>query len=252
MEKNAENAMGKVAEVKNECQQPLRGKILTSKLYSLRYLWIHPIRKARMTRIYVARHGQNEDNANGILNGHRDLPLTEIGRGQARELANRILAEGLKFDMAYCSPLVRASETAEIVAAICDLPAPRVLPELIERDFGEMTGKPIASIRELCGPHLIETPTVTYFLKPAGGEEFDDVLARARTTISHMLDRHDGQNILLVCHGDMGKMLAAAYFGIPWAEALVFFHLGNSELIELSRDTAPASCHRIALPQHNA
>ena len=33
-----------------------------------------------MLKIYIARHGQNEDNANGILNGHRDLPLTDIGR----------------------------------------------------------------------------------------------------------------------------------------------------------------------------
>ncbi len=32
-----------------------------------------------MLKIYLARHGQNEDNANGILNGHRDLPLTDIG-----------------------------------------------------------------------------------------------------------------------------------------------------------------------------
>ncbi|MBP7769257.1 histidine phosphatase family protein, partial [Candidatus Saccharibacteria bacterium] len=37
--------------------------------------------------IYIARHGQNKDNAEGILNGHRDRPLTELGRRQAMELA---------------------------------------------------------------------------------------------------------------------------------------------------------------------
>lgn len=40
--------------------------------------------------IFIARHGQNEDNVNGILNGHRDLPLTELGRQQARELGEGI------------------------------------------------------------------------------------------------------------------------------------------------------------------
>jgi probable phosphoglycerate mutase len=35
-----------------------------------------------MMKIYLTRHGQNEDNLNGILNGHRDLPLTDLGRDQ--------------------------------------------------------------------------------------------------------------------------------------------------------------------------
>lgn len=43
-----------------------------------------------MTTIYIARHGQNEDNVHGILNGHRDLPLTDLGRQQARQLARHI------------------------------------------------------------------------------------------------------------------------------------------------------------------
>ena len=43
-----------------------------------------------MTTIYIARHGQNEDNVRGILNGHRDLPLTDLGRQQARQLARHI------------------------------------------------------------------------------------------------------------------------------------------------------------------
>ncbi len=40
--------------------------------------------------IFIARHGQNEDNINGILNGHRDLPLTSLGREQAKELGEAI------------------------------------------------------------------------------------------------------------------------------------------------------------------
>lgn len=48
-----------------------------------------------MLKIYIARHGQNEDNANGILNGHRDLPLTSLGERQAYELADGIKDIGL-------------------------------------------------------------------------------------------------------------------------------------------------------------
>ena len=46
-----------------------------------------------MLNIYLARYGQNQDNANGILNGHRDLPLTELGIAQAEEVAIKIKAD---------------------------------------------------------------------------------------------------------------------------------------------------------------
>ena len=43
-----------------------------------------------MLNVYLARHGQDEDNANGILNGRRDMPLTTLGVNQAKELAEKI------------------------------------------------------------------------------------------------------------------------------------------------------------------
>ena len=60
-----------------------------------------------MTEIFIARYGQNEDNANGVLSGHGDLPLTELGRAQARELGEGIRLAGLQFDAVYGSPLLR-------------------------------------------------------------------------------------------------------------------------------------------------
>ncbi|MEX2409948.1 MAG: phosphoglycerate mutase family protein [Candidatus Paceibacterota bacterium] len=88
-----------------------------------------------MLKIYIARHGQNEDNANGILNGHRDFPLTEIGKQQARELAKGIKSSELEFDAVYSSPLIRAYETASIVADDLNLQKPEIIQGLIERDF---------------------------------------------------------------------------------------------------------------------
>ncbi len=88
-----------------------------------------------MLRFFVARHGQNVDNANGILNGHRDLPLTRIGRDQARELSRLIRENDIKFDAIYSSPLMRARETADIIAKSCETPGAIILPDLIERDF---------------------------------------------------------------------------------------------------------------------
>ena len=131
-----------------------------------------------MTTIYIARHGQNEDNVRGILNGHRDLPLTDLGRQQARQLARHIKDRGLVFDAVYASPLGRAFETAAIVAAALGLAEPIVHNDLIERDFGIMTGKLVADIEEICAPDIIKAENVTYFLHPDGAETFPELLAR--------------------------------------------------------------------------
>ena len=114
-----------------------------------------------MTTIYIARHGQNEDNVRGILNGHRDLPLTDLGRQQARRLARHIKDRELVFDAVYASPLGRAFETAAIVAAELELAEPIIHDDLIERDFGIMTGKPAADIEEICAPDIIKAENVT-------------------------------------------------------------------------------------------
>ena len=60
-----------------------------------------------MTGIVIAWHEQNEDSANEILNGHRDLPLRGLDRAQARELGKGIRLAGLQFDAVYGSPLSR-------------------------------------------------------------------------------------------------------------------------------------------------
>ncbi len=188
-----------------------------------------------VVEIFVARHGQNEDNANGILNGHRDLPLTDIGREQARELGEGILAAGLKFDKVYTSPLSRALETAQIVSNILGIPTkPAVLENLIERDFGSMTGKPIEKIEELCGPDILKTDMITYFLNPEGAEAFPDLMRRAAGVVEEIRDVQPiGSKVLVVGHGDLGKMMYATVAGIEWQQVLKQFHFGNGELIEL-------------------
>ena len=184
-----------------------------------------------MTTIYIARHGQNEDNVRGILNGHRDLPLTDLGRQQARQLARHIKDRELVFDAVYASPLGRAFETAAIVAAALGLAEPIVHDDLIERDFGIMTGKPAADIEEICAPDIINTENVTYFLHPDGAETFPELLARGQRVLDFMAHQHPDQTVLLACHGDIGKMIYAAATSTPWRQVLTDFYFGNTDII---------------------
>ncbi|MFA5230620.1 MAG: phosphoglycerate mutase family protein, partial [Candidatus Paceibacterota bacterium] len=68
-----------------------------------------------MLKIYLARHGQDQDNAMGILNGHRDNPLTDLGISQAHTMADKAKEKNLTFDVIYSSPLQRTFQTASII-----------------------------------------------------------------------------------------------------------------------------------------
>jgi broad specificity phosphatase PhoE len=201
--------------------------------------------------IYIARHGQNEDNVQGILNGHRDRPLTELGREQARESAVNIIEHNLNFDVVLTSPLLRAHETADIIAGVADTPVPQVHPLLIERDFGIMAGRLASEIKDLCSPEIIETDTITYFLSPEGAETFPVLLKRAKVLLEELRVRYSEETLLLVTHGDMGKMIYAAYYGLPWEQVLKQFHFGNSELLHLSPTSPPEEAHLFRIEQHN-
>lgn len=205
-----------------------------------------------MGKRFVARHGQNIDNANGILNGHRDLPLTGIGWKQALELAQGIKLLGLKFAAVYSSPLSRAFGTAQTITDMLGLPAPIVLPGLIERDFGCMTGLPVSEIESRCAPHIIKAEHVTYFLEPEGAESFLLLHDRARRVLREVDLRHTpDEDVLLVTHGDIGKMLYAAYYNVWWMKVLTDFHFGNSELLELSPAAQSHERHVVKIQQHN-
>ena len=201
--------------------------------------------------IYIARHGQNEDNVNGILNGHRDLPLTALGERQAQEAAGHIKKLQLRFDAVYSSPLVRALKTAETISEVSQQPKPVIHPLLIERDFGVMTGLPSSVIKDKCAPDIIETDTVTYFLAPERAETFPDLIKRAQSLLVELEKKHDDEVLLLVTHGDIGKMIYAAYYELPWREVLTQFHFGNSELLLLSSDSSPEEAHVFNLDQEN-
>jgi probable phosphoglycerate mutase len=205
-------------------------------------------------RIYVARHGQDEDNASGILNGHRDQPLTLLGEEQARTVAHQIQDIHLTFDAIYTSPLQRARRTAAILAPDNTTVVIEVMDSLIERDFGILTGVPTKEIAHRCTPEtLLVTDTITYFLSPEGAETFPDLLVRANQVIDSVTRKHapHGGSILLVTHGDFGKMMYAAFYKLEWQDVLRQFHFGNSEVLLLSNESTPAHAHVFHVDQYN-
>jgi len=154
------------------------------------------------------RHGESVGNAEARWQGQSDYELTEKGRAQARALAQRWKSEGMKFDLIISSPLMRAKETAEIIASALHL---RVdfAPVLLERNIGEMEGLTAEEVRKIPQP-----PFVTPYDPIGGGGEGDWALfLRAGQALHNLLHKPPG-SYLIVSHGGLLNQLMHAIVGI--------------------------------------
>eukprot|EP01059_Diplonema_ambulator_P000190 TRINITY_DN10164_c0_g1_i1.p1 TRINITY_DN10164_c0_g1~~TRINITY_DN10164_c0_g1_i1.p1 ORF type:complete len:153 (+),score=20.35 TRINITY_DN10164_c0_g1_i1:185-643(+) len=140
--------------------------------------------------------------------------------------------------MVLASPLQRANFTARAIHAACELHADcfSTLDILKERDFGILTGRPIADIPAVAGDSILETDKVTYFLDVPGAETFPDLFARAQQILDHVNESFPNKRVALVGHGDINKMIRAAYHGWTWEQGLLTAYVGNTDVIELPPD----------------
>ena len=149
-----------------------------------------------MATVFLARHGQTAYNLEGRFQGQQPVPLDETGRVQAGELAER--AAGYEFAALWCSPLLRARETAEIVSARIGM-APREDARLMETDAGDWTNRPFAEV-QLEAPELFEqfftgNPAFAF----PGGESFAVQEVRVEAALREV--EAGALPALVVCHG---------------------------------------------------
>ena len=179
----------------------------------------------------IMRHGESESNESGRVNSdpQQKNPLTEKGRGQVMATAEKIA--GAKIDYIYVSPLMRAQETAQIMAEALKLPAERVITDqrLAEIGVGTFEGK-------LLKEYNAEFPnTMEEFVrKPDGGENWMDVKRRAGAFLYDIESKHRGDSILVVSHGDTTWLMQAAAQGLSKEQTLAMLgEMHNAEVKEL-------------------
>lgn len=154
-------------------------------------------------QIWLARHGETEWAKAGRHTGRSDIPLTDLGRRQAKALAARVA--GAPFAMVLTSPRSRATETARLAG----FPDANVEPDLGEWDYGEFEGRTTADIRT-------EIPDWTIWTGPwRKGEGVEDVGRRADRVIERCLDPAVDGDVLLFAHGHLLRVLAARWVRLP-------------------------------------
>jgi broad specificity phosphatase PhoE len=166
------------------------------------------------TVLYLIRHGATEANLAepARLQGRRhNPPLARLGVRQAE--ATRDFLAIRPVDCCYCSPLLRAVQTAAIVAAPHGL-SPEPIEALTECDVGRWEGLDWQAVR-----YLDADAYQRFHANPAefgypGGESFCQVHERAAPALTELLDRHPGEAILVVAHHAVNRTYLAGLLGL--------------------------------------
>lgn len=171
--------------------------------------------------LFLIRHGETDWNAEGRLQGQKDIPLNQKGRGQAarngRTLAEHLASTGRSaddFDW-VASPLTRARTTMEILRGEMGLVATdyRPDPKLVEISFGEWEGATMAEMRDIDPVGRAARKTDKWGFVPPGGESYEMLSARIRPWLFGLT-----RDTVCVAHGGITRVTRGMLEGLPSEE----------------------------------
>ena len=182
-----------------------------------------------ITKLYLIRHGETEQNKTGVLMGSTDTPLNAHGREQAALLGARINA--LQVDSIFSSPLSRAVETASLVfgeeaTIITD-------SSLREFHFGEWEGMHFSEIAKQY-PEIWQLWLTDWEeTHIPGGEAFPAFQHRVINFIGEVVWHHAGRQVAVVSHGGCIRSILAHYFCESVSKGYWKFKVDNATLAEI-------------------
>ncbi len=181
--------------------------------------------QTRVTTIDLLRHGQTQ--ADDILRGRIDVPLSENGYGQMQDRVAPYLKPKAPWHQVITSPLQRCAKFANDLSAQHGTPV-NVNKGFLEMDFGDWDGRSFAELKA-------EDPVLFNKIwrqpdqyQPPGGESFPLFSARISAAWQAVLQQHSGEHILLICHGGVIRALLG--------------HVMQTPLTSLSRIDVPYAC----------
>jgi len=148
------------------------------------------------------------------MNGHFDVPLSDRGIEQSRQLAEALSHQPVK--AVYSSDLQRTQHGARLIAGHHGL-APVAFPELRELSFGEWEGKSLAELKEKFPGEMEKRVKQTELFRADGGETFQELHNRVIPKFMELTRNHPEETIAFVCHGGVNRAILAYLLGFPIA-----------------------------------
>jgi 2,3-bisphosphoglycerate-dependent phosphoglycerate mutase len=161
--------------------------------------------------LVLVRHGQSDWNLKNLFTGWRDIDLTEQGIKEAREAGRKLKGQGIKFDVAFTSALIRAQRTLDLMLTELGQTNIPVFKDqaLNERDYGDLSGLNKDEARKKWGEEQVHIWRRSYDVAPPGGESLKDTLARTLPYyVTEILPRVlRGERVLVSAHGNSLRAL---------------------------------------------
>jgi 2,3-bisphosphoglycerate-dependent phosphoglycerate mutase len=161
--------------------------------------------------LVLLRHGQSEWNLKNLFTGWRDVDLTEQGIKEARNAGRKLKAQGIRFDVAFTSALIRAQHSLDLALQEMGQASLPVFKDaaLNERDYGDLSGLNKDDARKKWGDQQVKLWRRSYDVPPPGGESLKDTAARVLPYyIQDILPRVlGGDNVLVSAHGNSLRAL---------------------------------------------
>ena len=180
----------------------------------------------RMGTLLIVRHGETEWNAEGRIQGHTDIGLSEKGAEQARSLGQRLADR--QIDVAYSSDLKRTSETAKLALSGRDITLNET-PRLREYNKGIFEGMTLSEIQEKFPAEYPKYLEKDLSYAPEGGETTRDVSTRMASIFAEIKANHLDETVLVVSHGGVLRAAMVSLLGMP-LEGNWSFVFGNCGL----------------------
>ena len=189
-----------------------------------------------MAILVLIRHGQSLWNLENRFTGWVDVPLTDLGRAEARRAAE--LIQDIRFDVAYTSVLWRAQETLDIILQGLGQKPPVIRDQALnERHYGDLQGLNKAEMAKRYGAEQVKLWRRSYDVAPPGGESLEMTAKRTLPFFDRAImgDLAQGKQVLVVAHGNSNRSIV-----------MQLDKLTREQVIELNLDTGVRLVYDIA------
>jgi broad specificity phosphatase PhoE len=167
----------------------------------------------KYTTLTLIRHGEVAERYHHVFGGRRiDMELSARGHEQAKTLAKHL--DGIHFGAIYASPMQRAQQTLAPIAAH-QAAKPITLDGLAEVDFGDWTGLNWQQLHDKYQHTAYEWLDKLDAAQVPNGESGQSFRARVEPCLQQILTDCPGQNVAVVCHGGVVRMLLSLLLNLP-------------------------------------
>jgi 2,3-bisphosphoglycerate-dependent phosphoglycerate mutase len=188
--------------------------------------------------LVLVRHGESEWNLKNLFTGWRDVDLTDKGIAEARAAGRKLKAQGLRFDVAFTSALIRAQHSLDLMLdELAQKNIPLVKDQALnERDYGELSGLNKDDARKKWGEEQVHVWRRSYDVAPPGGESLKDTAARVLPYyIQEILPRVlRSERVIVAAHGNSLRALI-----------MVLEHLTPNEIVARELATGVPLIYRL-------